>query len=141
MQRQNTGDHPPSEAALWRVFSTRQISAAKAEKDCIKGKKGTQTVQNDQSLCRQQSECRKKTLSHCSVPEPSQLRAYPGFLTGGCVPGEYWAPSHARPHAGPHSAQCHTGIGRKLLHSAEPECSEAPEVVRGSPRVSPKFSR
>lgn len=60
MQRQNTGDHPPSEAALWRVFSTRQISAAKAEKDCIKGKKGTQTVQNDQSLCRQQSERRKK---------------------------------------------------------------------------------
>lgn len=46
IQRQNTRDHLPSEATLGLAFSATPISAAKAEEDCIKGKKGTQTVQN-----------------------------------------------------------------------------------------------
>lgn len=40
-------DIPLFQAALWHIFSIWCISAAKAERDCIKGKKGTQTVWNN----------------------------------------------------------------------------------------------
>lgn len=93
MQRLNTWDHLPSETTLWHVFSTRQISAAEAEKDCIKGKKGTQTVQNRpefvQTAVQVQEE--KKDSPHCSEPETSHLRACPGFPAGRllCPEGEW----------------------------------------------------
>lgn len=40
-------DIPLFQVALWHIFSIWCISAAKAERDCIKGKKGTQTVWNN----------------------------------------------------------------------------------------------
>lgn len=91
IQRQNTRDHLPSEATLGLAFSARPISAAKAEEDCIKGKKGTQTVQNRLEFVQTAVQIlggKKKLLPRCSEPETSNFRAQPGFPAGGCVPRE-----------------------------------------------------
>jgi len=87
MQRQNTWDHllnHHSEATLWHVFSTRQISAAEAEKDCIKGKKRHTNRAKQTRVCAESSpsSARKKDSPHCSEPETSHLRARPGFPAG-----------------------------------------------------------
>lgn len=138
MQRENTWDHLPSEATLWHVFSTRQISVAEAEKDCIKGKKGTQTVQNRPEFVQTAVQVQegKKTLP--TVLNQKRSPSGPGLASrqaGCCVLAESWAPSD-RPATDRCAPRCHRGGERKPLHS-EPEGSKALEC---SLWVNPKSS-
>lgn len=56
------------QAALWHIFSIC-ISAAKAERDCIKGKKGTQTVRNNRPKLVQALVCQAR----CEIPLGTEL--------------------------------------------------------------------
>lgn len=57
------------QAALWHIFSIWCISAAKAERDCIKGKKGTQTVRNNRPKLVQALVCQAR----CEIPLGTEL--------------------------------------------------------------------
>lgn len=119
MQRQNTWDHLPSEATLWHVFSTRQISAAEAEKDCIKGKKGTQTVQNRPEFVQTAVQVQKEKKTLPTVLNQKLPTSGPGLASqqaGCCVLAESWAPSDW-PSTDRCTLQCHRGGERKPLRS------------------------
>jgi len=146
MQRQNTWDHllnHHSEATLWHVFSTRQISAAEAEKDCIKGKKGTQTVQNRPEFVQRavQAQQGKKTLP--TVPNQKLPTSGPGLASqqaGCCVLVESWAPSDW-PSTDQCVPRCHRGGERKPLHSQSQKVLKLLKWHKCSPWVNPKSSR
>lgn len=110
----------------------RQISAAKAEKDCIKGRKGTQTVQT--RVCADSSpNFRRKRVSlpQCSEPETSSLKAQPGFLAGGCVPRE-------GPSAGWCTPWLHRGGGESPWSQKSPR---SPRAGLGQTRTPPADKR
>lgn len=142
MQRLNTWDHLPSETTLWHVFSTRQISAAEAEKDCIKGKKGTQTVQNRpefvQTAVQVQEE--KKTLPTVQNQKlPTSGPVLASQQAGYCVLEESRAPSDW-PSTDRCTPWCHRGRERKPLHLQSQKVLKLFKWQKCLPWVNPKSS-
>lgn len=97
MQRQSARAHQlPSEASLWHVFWTGQIFAAKAEKDCIKGKKGTQTVQNRPEFMQTAVQSSGKKYSFLTAQNQTLSGPVSPSIAGSlgqlCRPGHPWVP-------------------------------------------------